>query len=176
MEEDNSRDLVNRCLLGDADAFGMLVTQYQFAMYNTVLRIVGDPDEAKDITQTAFIKAWEKLNTYKPEHRFFSWLYRIMINEALNSVRSAKVRMELKPDTVYVAPADEEMIRQEESDGISRAIGQLSPDYKAVILMRHFEDLSYREMSNILEIDEKTVKSRLYSARMKLRDLLAESR
>jgi RNA polymerase sigma-70 factor, ECF subfamily len=176
MEDDNSRALVERCLLGENDAFGILVTQYQFAMYNTVLRIVGDPDEARDVTQAAFIKAWEKLSSYNSEHRFFSWLYRIMINEALNSVRSAKVRSELKPDVVYVAPADEDMIRQEESDGVSKAIGQLSPDYKAVILMRHFEDLSYREMASILEVDEKTVKSRLYSARMKLRELLVANR
>lgn len=172
MDEHNCRVLVQKCQQGNTKAFDVLVTQYQFAMYNTVLRIVGDPNDAKDVTQSAFIKAWESMNTFNHDHKFFSWLYRIMINEALNSVRSRKIHYELKLVSDQVSPADDELLEKEENEGLSRAIDHLSPDYKAVILMRHFEDMSYREMASILDIDEKTVKSRLYSARMKLREML----
>jgi RNA polymerase sigma-70 factor, ECF subfamily len=160
------------------EAFDELVTGHQFAMYNTVLRIVGETNDARDVTQAGFIKAWENLHTYKPEHRFFSWLYRIMVNEALNSVRSKRVHYELRlvDDAIEAGESDEpdrELINAERNASLAKAIGRLSPDYRAVIVMRHFEDLSYHEMADILDIDEKTVKSRLYSARIKLRECLA---
>jgi RNA polymerase sigma-70 factor, ECF subfamily len=176
MDDNRCRTLVKKCLHGETKAFDELVTHHEFSMYNTVLRIVGDRDDARDVTQQAFIKAWESLNSYNPEYRFFSWLYRIMVNEALNAVRSRKVHYELKLVTDHSGGTDVELIQKEENDGLARAVDQLSPDYKAVILMRHFEDMSYREMAEALGIDEKTVKSRLYSARMKLRDVLADER
>ncbi|MFU8859275.1 MAG: RNA polymerase sigma factor [Cyclonatronaceae bacterium] len=157
---------------GETEAFDELVRHHQFAMYNTVLRIVGDVDDASDVTQAAFIKAWENLHNYKPEYRFFSWLYRIMVNEALNMVRSKRVHYELKLVNEQAEPADRELLMSEQKSDLGRAMDQLSPEYRAVIVMRHFEDLSYREMADILDIDEKTVKSRLYSARIKLREIL----
>ncbi|TVQ12008.1 MAG: sigma-70 family RNA polymerase sigma factor [Balneolaceae bacterium] len=172
MDDDYCRALVNKCLNGDTEAFDELVTHHQFAMYNTVYRIVGEQDDARDVTQAGFIKAWEHLHTYKSEHRFFSWLYRIMVNEALNTVRAKRVHYELKLVDHHADPADRELLEDEQNSDLAKAIDRLSPDYKAVILMRHFEDLSYKEMAQILDIDEKTVKSRLYSARMKLREAL----
>jgi RNA polymerase sigma-70 factor, ECF subfamily len=172
MDDHYCRALVNKCLQGETDAFDELVNHHQFAMYNTVLRIVGDVDDASDVTQAAFIKAWENLHNYKPEYRFFSWLYRIMVNEALNMVRSKRVHYELKLVNEQAEPADRELLMSEQNSDLGRAMDQLTPEYRAVIVMRHFEDLSYREMADILDIDEKTVKSRLYSARIKLREIL----
>jgi RNA polymerase sigma-70 factor, ECF subfamily len=172
MDDHYCRALVNKCLNGETDAFDELVNHHQFAMYNTVFRIVGDGDDARDVTQAAFVKAWENLHTYKPEYRFFSWLYRIMVNEALNTVRSKRVHYELKLVDEQAEPADSDLLVAEQNADLARAIDRLSPEYKTVIVMRHFEDLSYKEMADVLDIDEKTVKSRLYSARMKLREVL----
>jgi RNA polymerase sigma-70 factor, ECF subfamily len=172
MDDQYCRALVNKCLNGETDAFDELVNHHQFAMYNTVFQIVGDGDDARDVTQAAFIKAWENLHTYDTKYRFFSWLYRIMVNEALNMVRSRRVHYELKLVNEQAEPADSELMVSEQNSDLSRAIDRLTPEYKAVIVMRHFEDLSYKEMAEVLNIDEKTVKSRLYSARMKLRDAL----
>ena len=172
MDDHNCRALINKCLNGETEAFDELVKHHQFAMYNTVFQIVGDGDDARDVTQAAFIKAWENLHTYNPKYRFFSWLYRIMVNEALNMVRSRRVHYELKLVNEQAEPADSELLVSEQNSDLARAIDQLTPEYKAVIVMRHFEDLSYREMAGILDIDEITVKSRLYSARLKLRETL----
>lgn len=95
-----------------------------------------------------------------------------MVNEALNTVRSRRVHYELKLVDEQTEPADNDLLVAEQNSDLARAIDRLTPEYKAVILMRHFEDLSYKEMADVLNIDEKTVKSRLYSARMKLRETL----
>lgn len=172
MDDHYCRALINKCLIGENEAFDELVNHHQFAMYNTVFQIVGDGDDASDVTQAAFIKAWENLHTYKSEYRFFSWLYRIMVNEALNMVRSRRVHYELKLVNEQAEPADSDLLVAEQNSDLTRAIDRLPTEYKAVIVMRHFEDLSYREMAGILDIDEITVKSRLYSARMKLREAI----
>ncbi len=172
MADLSDQELVTMTLNGDNSAFDQLVMRYQLAMYRTALSIVQDADIAKDVTQNGFIKSWEKLHTYNVNYRFYSWLYRIIINESLNHNRGSK-KMELlsskhnHPETPHT-----KLEQKEGNQKLYASIEMLTSDQKIVIHLRHFEDLSYREIADILEIDEKTVKSRLYSARMKLREIL----
>ena len=90
MDDGDDAELVNRCLSGDQLAFEPLVTRYQKVLFNVALRMVGNYEDARDIAQTAFVKAFEKLDTYDPRYRFFSWIYRIMMNESLNYLQRRK--------------------------------------------------------------------------------------
>ena len=172
MREISDRDLVAKCLNGDNTAFDQLVLRYQLPMYRTALQIVQDESLARDITQNGFIKSWEKLHTYNSKYRFYSWLYKIIINESLNKKRSLRKMdylemIETSDETPYA-----QMVQNEEKEKLHKAISLLTEEQKIVIHLRHFEELSYQEISDVLDIEMKTVKSRLYSARMKLREIL----
>lgn len=170
--DQSDADLVKRTLEGDTKAFNVLVDRYTGPMYQTVCNLVRDPDLAQDITQEGFIKCWHKLDSYRDEFRFFSWLYRIMVNESLNSLRSMRPadpvgdhhRDNNDPQTIQIS--------REENEELHQLIRQLPEDQRVVLQLRHFEELSYDEIAEILEIESGLVKSRLYSARMKLRDQL----
>ncbi len=172
MAEASDKILVEMCLKGDNKAFDTLVRRYELPMYRTALGIVGDSDLARDVTQTAFMKSWEKLTAYNDEYKFYSWLYRIVVHEALNCNRGKKKN---SPLSLYQPGAENPHLilqKKEESQNLRKAIDRLPEDYKVVILLRHFEELSYKEMSDILDLEVKTVKSRLYSARILLRKKL----
>jgi RNA polymerase sigma-70 factor (ECF subfamily) len=174
MEEHNDFDnnLVERSLNGDSKAFGELVKKYQMSIYNTVYQIVNDSDTAKDVVQVSFIKAWEKLPSFKPTFRFFSWMYRISVNEALNSRRSSRSTESITTDYDHSDTPHSQLEDQELAKQLQEAIDSLPFDQKMVLLLRYFDDLPYRDIAYILDIDETTVKSRLYSARLRLRDIL----
>jgi len=165
--------LVKMTLKGDLRAFEELVDRYQKVLYNTVLRIVQNSDEAQDITQSGLVKAYEHLADYKPQHKFFSWLYRIVINESLNALRRRKETQDIDSGLMGAAKDPAEIFEDSEREEyIDRALQMLSPDNRAVVVLRHFQDLSYREISQILDIPEKTVKSRLFTARHLLKERL----
>ena len=131
--------------------------------------MVNDYDDAKDISQTVFIKAYNKLDTFKPKYKFFSWLYRMLINESLNFLEKKRQFMKLEQDIISKDLNPEERYQQNEINKIvDEAVGELPLDYRVAIVFRHFANLSYNELSFVLEIPEKTVKSRLYSARQVL--------
>ncbi len=160
------------CQNGNNGAYDILVSRYELTMYRTALAIVNDPDVAKDVTQNGFIKTWEKLHTFRSGGRFYSWLYKVIVNEALNQVRNVRRMEALDQSSRDDQTPYHQMVHAEDNRELYHAIARLNEDQKVVILLRHFEDHSYREIADILEIDEKTVKSRLFSARMKLRELL----
>lgn len=168
----SDKELVNQCLRGNNRAFDELVARYELIMYRTALSIVQDPDIAKDVTQNGFIKSWERLDTYNSDYKFYSWLYRIITNEALNKVRGEKRKESLSPDQSDGETPFVKIIRKEENRQLYKAIDSLDRKFSSVIYLRHFEELSYREIAEVLDIDEKKVKSRLYGARMKLRQIL----
>jgi RNA polymerase sigma-70 factor, ECF subfamily len=164
-------DLVRQALRGDREAFGMLVAQYEKPIYNLAYRMVGDADEAADIAQNAFVKAYRKLASYDPAHRFFSWLYRIAVNEALNHLAWRRRSRELNPDPPAAVPQpDDDFQLVETSDLLGRALAAMSLEQRVVIILKHLILLPYREIAAILEIPEKTVKSRLFAARHVLRE------
>jgi RNA polymerase sigma-70 factor, ECF subfamily len=164
-------DLVRQALRGDREAFGMLVAQYEKPIYNLAYRMVGDADEAADIAQNAFVKAYRKLGSYDPAHRFFSWLYRIAVNESLNHLAWKRRRRELDPDPPVTPPQpDEDFQLVETSDLLGRALAAMTLEQRVVIILKHLILLPYRDIAAILDISEKTVKSRLFAARQVLRE------
>jgi RNA polymerase sigma-70 factor (ECF subfamily) len=171
---DNGDDvrLVARCLRGEVEAFEPLVARYQKVLFNVALRLLGDREDARDVTQTAFVKAYEKLHTYDPSHRFFSWIYRIALNESLNlkSRRPALLRLDERlasSGSPYQAAE-----AHETSDRVQAGLLKLAPEQREVVVLRHFAELSYRDISAALGVPEKTVKSRLYAARQRLGQIL----
>jgi RNA polymerase sigma-70 factor (ECF subfamily) len=166
-------DLVRACLAGSPEAFDELVDRYQMKIYNLALRITGNSEDAMDVTQETFLKAWDNLQRFDPAHRFFSWIYRIGTNEALNLVRGRKPESELAAEPAAPAPGPESRAQGRQTGRrIREGIASLSPDYRAVVVLRHFHGLSYEEMSEVIGISVGKVKSRLFSARKLLREHL----
>jgi RNA polymerase sigma-70 factor (ECF subfamily) len=164
--------LVSQCLAGDASAFERLVCRYQRPLFTVAYRMLGNYDEASDATQDAFVRAYEKLTTFDPRYRFFSWIYRILVNECHNVRRARRVEEPVTPDLMVGGDLIETLELAERRRHVQAAILALPPEYREVIVLRHFGELSYEEMSAALRIPEKTVKSRLYIARQRLAYLL----
>ena len=167
-------ELVRECRAGDPRAFESLVRKYERPVYNLALRMLKDRDDAMDVTQTAFVKAYEKLDSYDDKHGFFSWIYRIAINESINFSKRTRRQDEYESGvTAALAPTQETDRRADAlSDEIEQAIEMLKIDYRMVIVLKHFQDFSYEEIAEVLRIPEKTVKSRLFSARQQLKEIL----
>ncbi len=173
MVEQEDSILVRQCLEGDRAKFGELVNKYTKPIYNLALRMVGDVENAADIAQITFIKAYENLGKFDLSLKFFSWLYRIAINESLNFIQKQKQTDQLNEDLVSVDGSPEDTLQEAERDEIiQQAILKLTPEQRSVVVLRHFMDLSYVQMSATLGITEAKVKSRLFSARQHLRRLL----
>jgi RNA polymerase sigma-70 factor (ECF subfamily) len=175
MSNDRDLKLVRLCLKGEKKAFEELIDKYQGKIFNVALRMVNDYDDAKDISQTVFIKAYNRMDTFKPKYKFFSWLYRMLINESLNFLEKKRQHMKLEQDIVSQEKNPEERYHQNELNKIvDEAVGELPVDYRVAIVFRHFANLSYKELSYVLDIPIKTVKSRLYTARQVLAKIFTE--
>jgi RNA polymerase sigma-70 factor (ECF subfamily) len=168
-------DCVLRCLRGDSEAFEPLVSRYERVLFRVAFRLTGEYEDARDATQNTFVKAFEHLHRYDGRRKFFSWLYRIAVNECLNLRRSRRPQQAI-PEGVEGANTHdgpfEACAQTEARSRIDRAMAHLSHEYREVIALRHFADLSYEEMAEAIGVPEKTVKSRLFSARQKLAGLL----
>ncbi len=177
MDNDPDLPLVERCREGDRAAFTELVVRYQRPIYNAAFWILRKPEDASDVAQTVFLKVAERIDDYDASYRFFSWIYRIAVNEALNVLRrngheeALDEDVEL-PDTS--AGPEARLTAAQVSERIRDAMLKLPTDQRTVIVLRHFSELSYREIADVLDLDEKTVKSRLFEARTRLRGLLPE--
>ncbi len=173
MKEDTDIILVRQCLRGNNGAFEAIVDKYQKPVFNAALRIINNYQDAEDVTQSSFVKAFEKLPSFKPRYKFFSWLYRIVVNESLNFVSQRKRLQELNTDLVSREKTAEEAYDDiETSQQLQVALMDLKVEHRVVIVLKHFQDLSYTEISQILDIPEKTVKSRLFTAREQLKTRL----
>lgn len=175
--EESDEVLVSRCRSGDARSFRVLVDRYERPLYNAAYRVLGNADDARDVTQVAFMETAERLDAYDPHYRFFSWIYRITLNAAINLLRRNGREQALGDDeSERLEPANPESRASdsEVSRRIQGALMQLSADHRVVLTLRHFSDCSYREIGLILGIDEKTVKSRLFEARHRLREQLRD--
>jgi RNA polymerase sigma-70 factor (ECF subfamily) len=172
MSDARDRERVRRCLGGDPEAFAELVETYQRPLFNAALRLVRDFDDASDVTQIAFLKAYEKLDTYDPRYRFFSWIYRIVINEGINLLKRRKPSEPLEEVVAGGLGPDQDYAETELGERIQEGMMSLSIDYRIVLVLKHFLGHSYTEISELLGIPEKTVKSRLFTARRQLGDAL----
>jgi RNA polymerase sigma-70 factor (ECF subfamily) len=173
IEENDDVAVVERCRKGDRAAFGELVVRYQRPVYNAAYWILRKPEDASDVAQTVFLKAVEQLDDYDPRYRFFSWIYRIAVNESLNLLRrngheeALDEDVEL-PDETGTDP-EGQLDAKERAERVRRALMEVSTTDRTVLMLRHFGELSYDEIGHVLDIDAKTVKSRLFDARHRLR-------
>lgn len=169
--------LVERYRTGDKAAFTELMVRYQRQIYNAAFWVLRRADDASDITQEVFLKVAERGDAYDPQFKFFSWIYRIAINESLNLLRHN--RRETLDDDIDLPAPDSACPEQQLGDAqlsarIRSAMMSMTVDDRVVLSLRHFSECSYEAIAQILELDEKTVKSRLFESRQRLRRLLAD--
>jgi len=164
--------LVARCLGGDVEAFESIVARYQRVLFNAAYRLLGDREDARDVAQQALVKAYEKLSSFDPRYRFFSWIYKIVVNEALNTRERRRPSAPLLADLPDTARIEETLVSRERSDSVQAALLRLRAEDREVIVLRHFAELSYAEIGETLGLAEKTVKSRLHEARQRLGRML----
>lgn len=159
---------------GDRQAFGALVTRYQDRVVGMLYHMSGDAHLAEDAAQEAFIRVWLNLNNYKPQHSFRSWLYRIAANAALDSLRRERAPLVLDEALLADPQAGPELTveARQKALAIRRAIAHLSPALRLVLVLREYQQLSYQEIAEALDIPTGTVMSRLNSARSQLRQEL----
>ena len=155
---------------GDRNVFGMLVRRYQDRVYRFVLRMVGSHDDALELTQEAFVKAWQALPEWQPDAQFRTWLFRIAANAATDALRRRKVVQFVALDADYDAPdggpaPEAQLQAKQQLKALDTALRRLPSDQREIVLLREIEDMSYSEISATLGISEGTVKSRLARAR-----------
>jgi len=180
------RDLVEAVRAGDPTAYRGLVERYQSRIYALMCGMVKDREEARDLTQEVFIKAYNHLDRFRLESSFYTWIYRIGMNLAIDHLRKfSKRRSDEYDDGIASRSSDgsigdahrtgdpgRSLERKQLNETIMSALQKLSPDHRQVILLREVEGLSYKEIADSLEIAEGTVMSRLYYARRKLQQIL----
>lgn len=174
--------LIAECLQGRSAAFGPLVERYQDRLFNSVLRLVNDPEDARDVVQEAFLSAYQALGSFKGDSQFFTWLYRIAVNTAITFRRKKKavVRLYADDDQSGLDPADEdeagrpgfllEMAEREQK--VHEALNRLSSEHRTVLVLKDMDGRKYEEMAEVLGVPIGTIRSRLHRARLELREIL----
>ncbi len=151
----------------------MLMDKYEKKLFNASYRVVHDSEDAADATQNTFVKAYQNLDKFDTSRRFFSWIYRILLNESLNILNHRK-RFDELSDNMTVSTKNPEQTYSDTETGrlLQSALMDLTDEHRVVVVLKHYQGMSYREMSEVVGIPEKTVKSRLFSARRQLKDVL----
>jgi RNA polymerase sigma-70 factor (ECF subfamily) len=171
----NDEQMVERALSGDPEAFGEIVRRWERRIFALSYGMLGREEDARDATQETFLAAFRNLRGFRGEAKVSSWLHRIAVNQCITRQRRAKVRGETaledeaeKNAAVFALPLDVSPARTaekvERSIAVRRAVGSLPPDLRQVIVMKEFEELTFQQISEVLELPLSTVKSRLYTA------------
>lgn len=194
MENDPDIEWVRACQAGDAEAFHPLVLRNQKRIYNLALRLLRDQAEAEDLTQEAFVAAFEQIGSFRGESAFSTWLYRIAVRRGLNRIRDMGRRQlahassiddppdgALSLDVADASPGPDVIHENRETRAVlERGLLALSSDFRAVLVLREMQGLSYEEIAEMLGVEAGTVKSRLHRARLALaeqcRSMLGEGR
>ncbi len=174
--------LIDETLAGHSAAFGQLVRKYQDRLYNTVVHVAGNAEDARDVVQDAFVQAFLKLDTFRRSSAFYTWLYRIAFNVAASHRRRQRptLSVEHARETSGLEPMDdgdgpiEALERRERRRQVHQAIGELSEEHRMVVVLREIDGCCYETIAEILEVPIGTVRSRLHRARMQLREELRE--
>lgn len=179
-EHTDDQGLIDACRAGDTGAYGVLVRRYQDRLYPTLLRLTGCADDALDLVQETFLRAYEKLDHFHGESSFFTWVYRIGVNLALSGRRRKRPRLvslDASPGGATLdPPADPDetdpslpLERAERERLVQEALDALAPDHRAVVVMKEFDGLRYEEIAGVLNVPVGTVRSRLHRARCDLK-------
>jgi RNA polymerase sigma-70 factor (ECF subfamily) len=183
----SDEQLVRLAKRGNTDAFGKLMLRYENKIYRLARRMTETDEDAEDVLQEAFVKAFRKLSTFKERSKFSTWLYRITVNLALMKLRRRKLSTVSLSEPVTTEDSTiqrdiengssdplERLLEMESKEILDRAIAELPPSYRAVFILRHVEGLSTQETARVLKIKVPAVKSRLHRARRALRMQLLE--
>ena len=170
--------LIERSRAGEPEAFGELVVRYQDRLYNTLIRVCGDAEEARDVTQEAFVQAFVKLDSFRGNSAFYTWLYRIAFNTAISRRRRRKPTFSLDEarDAAGFEPADPDarpeanLEREEQAIQVRAALATLSEEHRSVLVLREIDGCDYETIGEMLEVPVGTVRSRLHRARMQLKE------
>ncbi|MFZ3375100.1 MAG: sigma-70 family RNA polymerase sigma factor [Chthoniobacterales bacterium] len=183
-------DLVKQCQTGNTEAFDQLVTRYRTRVFAMIYNMVHNEQDAWDLAQDSFVKAWKSISRFRGRSSFYTWIYRIVMNVTIDWLRKKQVKgagaefndaiqlKEIEPASRTLPKADplphERMEQSEIRARIDNAIAQLSPEHRAVILMKEIEEMQYHEIAEGLGCSIGTVMSRLFYARKKLQNLLKD--
>jgi len=180
---DNLTDqqLVRRTLEGEREAFSVLIRKYQKQIYSLTYRLTNDPEDARDLAQEVFIHIYKVLHKYDQKRRFFSWMYKVASNVCYNAMRKGKAQQEVPLDKVIefsplVARRDvqpeEYYERRETQELVRQAVAELPDKYRLPLVLRYMEDLSYRQIAEIMDLPLTTVETRLYRGKALLQKRL----
>jgi len=189
-------ELLRKAQRGQREAYGQLVLLYQDRLYNAVLRLVGDREEARELTQEAFTRGFMKLESFRGDASPYTWLFRIAVNLAISQLRKMKRHRTFSLDasgrngngrhstddqasslvdrlaSQNTARPSETLEDREQGEQVMAALGRLDAEYRAVLVMRDIEGFDYQQMAEVLDLPLGTLKSRLFRARLALRDEL----
>jgi RNA polymerase sigma-70 factor (ECF subfamily) len=178
----DDRRLINECLKGSSAAYGELVYRYQDRLYNSILRVLSDPDDALDVVQESFFSAYQSLNSFKGDSEFFTWLYRIAFNAAISLKRKQRVvyHQDWNGDNLGLEPVDRSAFhdpssrieRTESEKLLQEALNRLSAEHRTVLVLKDIEGQRYEDIADILDVPVGTIRSRLHRARVELREIL----
>ena len=184
MTADDNR-LISECKAGNSAAFGTLVSRYEDRLFNTVVRLVDNAEDARDVVQEAFLHAYQSLHAFKGDSLFFTWLYRIAVNTAISMKRKKRHVLRIQPggeDKNTIDPLDPSESTQpghslemaEEERKVHDALSKLSEEHRAVLILKDMEGMKYEDMAEVLGVPIGTIRSRLHRARLEIRELFLQ--
>jgi RNA polymerase sigma-70 factor (ECF subfamily) len=168
-------ELARRSQAGDTEAFGELVTKYRAKIFTMVYRMVCNENDAWDLAQEGFLKAWRSIQQFQGRSSFYTWLYSLTVNLTIDSLRRKGRRVEVELDDAIPSSLPSPRAnyhRNEIRQHINAALAQLSPEHRAVIVLKEIEDLQYQEIAKMLNLSIGTVMSRLFYGRKQLQSIL----
>ncbi|MCK9203688.1 MAG: RNA polymerase sigma factor [Saccharofermentanaceae bacterium] len=172
MSEKDDNELVYEVIKGSISSFEVLIDRYQKTIFNMALKMVGDVETAKDITQDVFVKTFEKMGSFDFNHRFFSWIYRIALNQTLNYLKTKPPIGRLKGTETTIIDDNSAPDYERNRKILHAGLQSLPADYRVLLLLKYFCGLSYEEIAETTKIPMKKVRSRLYIAREQLSKIM----
>ena len=184
MNQTSDQTLIDDCLAGRREAFGLLVERYQNRLFHSLLHLLGSTEDAQDAAQEAFVNAFEKLGSFRGQSQFYSWLFRIAFNTAVSSKRKSRrmsVSLEARRDASGLEPSDgnpttDPSYALDVSDRqrlVQQALSELCEEFRTALVLKEMDGMSYEEIADLVNVPLGTVRSRIHRARLELREKLS---
>ena len=184
MNTSSDETLIDQCLSGRREAFGLLVERYQHRLYHGLLHVLGSAEDAQDVAQEAFVNAFEKLASFRGQSAFYSWLFRIALNAAVSAKRKTRrmsASVEARREASGLEPADdnpsnEPSFAMDVADRqrlVRKALSELCDEFRTALVLKEMDGMSYEEIAAVVDVPLGTVRSRIHRARIELRAKLS---